>query len=103
MTSIQPPQVASCKQTLFYFSVRSFQKRRQASENDRGAQEKKKERMSVDIFGEKEIYINVLSLSPPRSQYQLNWANKNRDINCLCNWLKYFTLKQQWHSKSRVC
>ena len=62
MTSIQQPQVASCKQTLFYFSVRSFQKRRQASENDRGAQEKKKERMSVDIFGEKEIFALSIKL-----------------------------------------
>ena len=29
-------------------------------------------------------------LSPPRSQYQLNWTNGIGDINCLCNWLKYF-------------
>ena len=39
--------------------------------------------------------VNASSLSPPRSQYQLNWTNGTGDINCSCNWLKYFTIKQQ--------
>ena len=48
--------------------------------------------------------FNASSLSPPRSQYQLNWTNGIGDISCLCiNWLKYFTIRQQWHSESRVC
>ena len=39
--------------------------------------------------------VNASSLSPPRSQYQLNWTNGTGDINCSCNWLKYFTINQQ--------
>ena len=31
--------------------------------------------------------VNASSLSPPRSQFQLNWTNEFGDINCLCNWL----------------
>ena len=38
-------------------------------------------------------HVNASSLSPPRSQYQLNWTNDIGDINCLCNWIKYrFTI-----------
>ena len=38
-------------------------------------------------------HVNATSLSPPRSQYQLNWTNDIGDINCLCNWIKYrFTI-----------
>ena len=29
-------------------------------------------------------HVNASSLSPPRSQYQLNWTNDIGDINCLC-------------------
>ena len=48
-------------------------------------------------------HVNASSLSPPRSQYQLNWTNGIGHINCLCNWLKYFTIKQHWHSASFSC
>ena len=38
-------------------------------------------------------HVNATSLSPPRSQYPLNWTNDIGDINCLCNWIKYrFTI-----------
>ena len=47
-------------------------------------------------------HVNASSLSPPRSQYQLNCTNGIGGINCLCNWLKYFTIKQQWHLESCV-
>ena len=40
-------------------------------------------------------HVNASSLSPPRWQYQLNWTNGIGDINCLGNWFKYFTIKQQ--------
>ena len=32
-------------------------------------------------------HVNASLLSPPRSQFQLNWTNGFGDINCLCNWL----------------
>ena len=42
-------------------------------------------------------HVNASSLSPPRSQYQLNWTNDIGDINCLCNLIKYrFTIF--WHA-----
>ena len=38
-------------------------------------------------------HVNASSLSPRRSQYQLNWTNDIGDINWLCNWIKYrFTI-----------
>ena len=58
----------------------------------RGA--RKKERLQT-YLGKKRFITPHHPLSPPRSQYQLNWTNGIGDINSLCNWLKYFTIKQQ--------
>ena len=74
---------------MFFFSLRSFRAR--------SARKKKKkiERLYTSLRKNRFIkslpHVNALSLSPPRSQYQLNWTNGIGDINCSCNWLKYFT------------
>ena len=62
---------------------------------EREKKKKKIERLYTSLRKKRFIrslpHVNASSLSPQRSQYQLNWTNGIGDINCSCNWLKYFT------------
>ena len=75
---------------LFFFS---FFSKTSASLRERAwsARKKSKERPWTSLGKKRFIkslpYVSALSLSSPRSQYQLNWTNGIGDINCLCNWL----------------
>ena len=80
---------------LSFFSKTSASARERA----RSARNKNKERLQTSLGKKRCIkslpHVNASSLPPPRSQYQLNWTNGIGDVNCLCYWLKYFTIKQQ--------
>ena len=85
-----------------FFSKTSANSRaKRARKNERGARERKIHNVCRHLWEKRGLlspsppYVNVSSLSPPRSQYQLNWTNGIGDINCLGNWFKYFTIRQK--------
>ena len=84
--STQCSVLNSCKQTLFYFSYRSFQKHRRALENERGARGRKIKNVYRHLWGKR----GVLSPSPMLTPHRYHLRVRSADY-----YLKYFTMKQQ--------